>query len=226
MRSSALHRRSRHAPGRWRLQPARRCRSTVCLCPTTERDLADGVGPARRLAEDGARLSIGTDSNALIEPFEEARAVELDERLETGTREGISAARLLRAATADGCAAIGWPDAGTIAPRSLADLVTIRLDGVRLAGTSAEHAVESVVFAAGAADVGDVLVGGGSWCGRAPTSAWTWRRARRLDLPGSVMSSLAIENIGLLVTNSSLGEVRSGSSATRPWCSRTAGWLQ
>jgi formiminoglutamate deiminase len=134
--------------------------STVCLCPTTERDLADGVGPARRLAEDGARLSIGTDSNALIEPFEEARGVELDERLETGTRGGISAARLLRAATADGCAAIGWPDAGAIAPRSLADLVTIRLDGVRLAGTSAEHAVESVVFAAGAADVRDVLVGG------------------------------------------------------------------
>jgi formiminoglutamate deiminase len=133
---------------------------TVCLCPTTERDLADGVGPARRLAADGAVLSLGTDSNALIEPFEEARAVELDERLETGTRGGISTARLLRAATADGCAAIGWPDAGTIAPRGLADLVTIRLDGVRLAGTTADHAIESVVFAAGAADVRDVLVGG------------------------------------------------------------------
>jgi formiminoglutamate deiminase len=133
---------------------------TVCLCPTTERDLADGVGPARRLAEGGALLSLGTDSNALIEPFEEARAVELDERLETGRRGGISAAELLRAASADGCAAIGWPEAGTIAPRGLADLVTIRLDGVRLAGTSAGHAIESVVFAAGAADVRDVLVGG------------------------------------------------------------------
>src|SRR4051794_17599294 len=47
--------------------------SAVCLCPTTERDLADGVGPARRLREAGARLCLGTDSHALIDPFEEAR---------------------------------------------------------------------------------------------------------------------------------------------------------
>jgi formiminoglutamate deiminase len=133
---------------------------TVCLCPTTERDLADGVGPARRLAEAGAKLSLGTDSNALIDPFEEARAVELDERLETGTRGGNSAAELLRAATADGCESIGWPESGRIAPQALADLVTVGLDGVSLAGTSADDAVESLVFAASAADVREVIVGG------------------------------------------------------------------
>jgi formiminoglutamate deiminase len=132
----------------------------VCLCPTTERDLADGVGPARRLAKAGARLSLGTDSHALIDVFEEARAVELDERLETGVRGGHSAAELLRAATVEGCAAVGWPEAGKIAPRGLADLVTIGLDGVRLAGTSADHALESLVFAATAADVRHVIVGG------------------------------------------------------------------
>jgi formiminoglutamate deiminase len=132
----------------------------VCLCPTTERDLADGVGPARLLAKAGARLSIGTDSHALIDPFEEARAVELDGRLETGVRGGHSAAELLRAATTNGSAAIGWPEAGTIAPQGLADLVTIGLDGVRLAGTAVDHAIESVVFAASAADVRDVIVGG------------------------------------------------------------------
>jgi formiminoglutamate deiminase len=132
----------------------------VCLCPTTERDLADGVGSARRLAEAGARLSLGTDSHALIDPFEEARAVELDERLETGVRGGHSAAELLRAATAQGCAAIGWPEAGRIEPQGLADLVTVGLDGVRLAGTSADYALESLVFSAAAADVRDVIVGG------------------------------------------------------------------
>jgi formiminoglutamate deiminase len=132
----------------------------VCLCPTTERDLADGVGPARRLAKARTRLSLGTDSHALIDLFEEARAVELDERLETGLRGGHSAAALLGAATADGCAAIGWPEAGRIAPQRLADLVTVGLDGIRLAGTSADHALEAVVFAAGAADVRDVVVGG------------------------------------------------------------------
>jgi formiminoglutamate deiminase len=132
----------------------------VCLCPTTERDLADGVGPARRLAEAGAPLSLGTDSHALIDVFEEARAVELDERLESGVRGGHSAAELLRAATAGGAGSIGWPDAGRIESGALADLVTVGFDGVRLAGTSAKHALESVVFAGAAGDVRNVLVGG------------------------------------------------------------------
>ena len=59
---------------------------TVCLCPTTERDLADGIGPARRLLDAGASLATGSDSQAVIDPFEEARAIELDERLASGTR--------------------------------------------------------------------------------------------------------------------------------------------
>jgi formiminoglutamate deiminase len=132
----------------------------ACLCPTTERDLADGVGPARRLADAGARLSLGTDSHALIDPFEEARAVELDERLESGERGRHSASELLTAASAGGCAALGWPEAGELAPGRLADLVTVGLDSPRLAGTTASHTVESVVFAASAADVRDVMVGG------------------------------------------------------------------
>ena len=86
--------------------------------------------------------------------------MELDERLESGIRGGHSAAELLRAATQGGAAAIGWPDAGRIGPGALADLVTVGLDGVRLAGTPPEHAIESVVFAAGAGDVREVIVGG------------------------------------------------------------------
>jgi formiminoglutamate deiminase len=134
--------------------------SSVCLCPTTERDLADGVGPARRLVEAGARLCLGTDSHALIDPFEEARAIELDERLTSGLRGAHSATELLGAATSGGSAAIGWPEAGEIAPGGLADLVTVGLDSVRLAGSPESRAVESVVFAASAADVSDVIVGG------------------------------------------------------------------
>jgi formiminoglutamate deiminase len=134
--------------------------SAVCLCPTTERDLADGVGPARRLTEAGARLCLGSDSHALIDPFEEARAVELDERLESGTRGIHSAAELLRAATTGGAESIGWPEAGRIESGALADLVTVGLEGVGLAGTSADHAVESLVFAASPADVRNVIVGG------------------------------------------------------------------
>src|SRR5699024_119801 len=39
-------------------------RSWACFCPTTERDLADGIGPALALREAGARLSLGSDQHA------------------------------------------------------------------------------------------------------------------------------------------------------------------
>jgi formiminoglutamate deiminase len=134
--------------------------TTCCLCPTTERDLADGVGPARTLREAGAALAVGSDSQAVIDLFEEARAIELDERLATGRRGNHRAADLLEAATASGHAAIGWPEAGRLENGALADLITVSLDSVRLAGTRAEDALEATVYAAAAPDVRDVMVAG------------------------------------------------------------------
>jgi formiminoglutamate deiminase len=133
---------------------------TACLCPTTERDLADGIGPARRLVDAGASLATGSDSQAVVDPFEEARAIELDERLASGVRGVHRAPDLLRAATAGGYAALGWPDGGRLEAGALADLTTLSLDSVRLAGTAREHAVAAAVFAAGAADVRHVMTGG------------------------------------------------------------------
>jgi formiminoglutamate deiminase len=133
--------------------------TAVCLCPTTERDLADGVGPARALADAGSPLCLGTDSNAVVDLFEEARAVELDERLVTGRRGHHDPAGLLAAATAAGMDALGW-DAGPLAPGRLADLVTVDLGSVRLAGARPAEAVDQVVFAATAADVTSVVVSG------------------------------------------------------------------
>jgi formiminoglutamate deiminase len=132
----------------------------VCMCPTTERDLADGIGPARALADAGSPLSLGSDSHAVIDLFEEARAVELDERLRTEQRGHWTAAALLHAATVAGHAAIGWPHAGRIATGAPADLVTVGLDSIRLAGTRADTAAASLVFAATAADVRHVTVSG------------------------------------------------------------------
>jgi formiminoglutamate deiminase len=131
-----------------------------CVCPTTERDLADGIGRMRQLADAGASLSLGSDSHAVIDMFEEARAVEMDERLASGERVHHSAAALLRAASSDGHACLGWPDAGRIEPGARADLVTVSLDGVRLAGWDPESALDAVVFAAVAADVRHVFVDG------------------------------------------------------------------
>ncbi|GAA0439519.1 formimidoylglutamate deiminase [Streptomyces luteireticuli] len=132
----------------------------VCMCPTTERDLADGIGPARALQDAGSPLSLGSDSHAVIDLLEEARAMELDERLRTHRRGNWTAARLLRAATADGHAALGWHEAGRIEAGALADLTTVALDSVRTAGPGPELAAETAVFAATAADVRHVVTGG------------------------------------------------------------------
>jgi formiminoglutamate deiminase len=131
--------------------------TTVCLCPTTERDLADGIGQARALADAGSPLCLGSDSHAVIDLFEEARAVELDERLHTERRGHFSADELLAASTLAGNRALGWPDAGRIAEGQRADLVTVDLSSVRTAGA---EPLGAAVFAAGAADVTHVLVDG------------------------------------------------------------------
>jgi formiminoglutamate deiminase len=135
-------------------------RSHVCLCPTTERDLGDGIGPSAALVEAGAALCLGSDSHAVIDLFEEARAVELDERLARIARGHHTAEELLRAATAGGADSLGWTGGGRIEVGALADLTVIDVDGVRLAGAAPDHLVEGAVFAAGASDVRDVMVGG------------------------------------------------------------------
>ncbi|MGH3750736.1 MAG: amidohydrolase family protein, partial [Micromonosporaceae bacterium] len=160
-------------------------RTGVCFCPTTERDLADGVGPAHALVGAGAVLSVGSDSHAVIDLFEEARAVELDERLVTGRRGRHTAESLLAAATEGGAVAAGFAgpsgsgssggsrgtgtgaggDAdvspeGRIAPGARADFVAVRLDSPRLAGAPTADPVAAVVFAATASDVSHVVSGG------------------------------------------------------------------
>ncbi|MGK5544024.1 formimidoylglutamate deiminase [Streptomyces sp. URMC 127] len=132
----------------------------VCMCPTTERDLADGIGPARALQQAGSPLSLGSDSHAVIDLLEEARAMEMDERLHSRTRGHWTAVQLLRAASADGHAALGWDDAGRIEAGALADLTTVALDSVRTVGQPPALAAETAVFAASGADVRDTVVGG------------------------------------------------------------------
>ncbi|PZR99673.1 MAG: formimidoylglutamate deiminase [Candidatus Nephthysia bennettiae] len=133
--------------------------TSVCLCPTTERELADGVGPAAALAAAGSPLCVGSDSQAVIDLFEEARAIELDQRLVSGRRGHHSPEALLEAMTESGAAALGW-DAGRLEPGRLADFVALDLTGFRLAGWEVDDLARQAVYAATAADVTDVVVGG------------------------------------------------------------------
>ncbi|MEU4739587.1 formimidoylglutamate deiminase [Actinosynnema sp. NPDC023658] len=126
----------------------------VCFCPTTEADLADGIGPARELADAGSPLSLGSDQHAVIDPLVEARALEHNERLRTGQRGRFAPAELVAALTNH--ASIGWPEAGRIEVGAPADLVSVRVNSVRTAGAEPDQ----VVLAATAADVTTVVVGG------------------------------------------------------------------
>jgi formiminoglutamate deiminase len=136
------------------------CQTFACLCPTTERDLGDGLAPAQALVAAGCPLTLGSDSHAVIDLLEEARGVEYAERLAQRARGHLTAEALLRAATAAGHASLGWPDAGEIAPGAFADLVAVSLDTVRTAGVADGLALEAAVFAASAADVTDVVISG------------------------------------------------------------------
>lgn len=126
-------------------------RAFACVCRTTERDLGDGLPSLTPMLAAGARLCFGTDSHAISDPFEEARATELDERSRLERRALVDAGALLGAASAEGYAAIGMAGLET------EDRVT--LDGPELAGAAPPYE-DAVVFAANARCVRTVEVAG------------------------------------------------------------------
>ncbi len=128
----------------------------VCFCPTTERDLADGIGPARRLLDTGSQPCLGSDQHAITDLLEEARALEMNERLASGERGRIELSQLVKALTVNGQRSIGWADAGELRVGARADLVVIRMDSQRTAGSLASQ----IILSASAADVDTVIVDG------------------------------------------------------------------
>jgi cytosine/adenosine deaminase-related metal-dependent hydrolase len=130
--------------------------TSACFCPTTERDLADGIGPARRLANAGSPLTLGSDQQAVIDPFEELRGVELHERLATGERARFTPAELIKIASEAGYRSLGWTDGGRIADGALADFVVVRSDSMRTTGAHPDQ----IVYAATGADIDHVVVAG------------------------------------------------------------------
>ena len=127
----------------------------ACFCPTTERDLADGIGPGCELAEQDVPISLGSDQHAVIDPFEEIRGIEMHERLKSHERGRFAVAQLLEMGTSAGYRSLGW-DGGRIAVGALADLVAVRTDSRRTGGV----APAQIIFGATGADVTDVVVGG------------------------------------------------------------------
>jgi formiminoglutamate deiminase len=133
-----------------------RTRTSSCFCPTTERDLADGIGPALELLAAGSPLCLGSDQHAVIDLIEEARALEMHERLVSHQRGRKQPPELMTALAENGHRALGWSDTGTIAVGQRADLVAVRLDTVRTVGSLPDQ----ILLTAFAADVDTVVVDG------------------------------------------------------------------
>ena len=124
----------------------------VCLCRTTERDLGDGMPRVRELTEAGVEICCGVDSHASSDPFEEARAIELDERTRTMKRALFDPSALLRAGTENGARATGT------AERASADRIVLCAERPELAGVDPSQLDASVLFGAHPASVTEVDV--------------------------------------------------------------------
>ncbi|MGH9874132.1 MAG: formimidoylglutamate deiminase [Pyrinomonadaceae bacterium] len=144
-------------------------RAMVCACPTTERNLGDGIVPVDSFFNQGVRVSLGTDSQVEIDLLEDARELEYHLRLQKTERavlassadEGQSAlaAHLFDCATINGAASINAPG-GTLEPGHPADFFTVDLDDPSIAGASSDDLLSAIVFSLSRTAIRDVVVGG------------------------------------------------------------------
>lgn len=160
-------------------------RAHVCACPTTERNLGDGIVPADLFFNANARVALGTDSHAQIDLLEDARELELNLRLAKLSRAVLApeesdeqsdeakpndldeqpsqisslAARLFECATVNGASSVG-ADAGALEAGRAADFFTVNLNDPSIAGAGADDLLASIVFSLTRAAISDVAVGG------------------------------------------------------------------
>jgi formimidoylglutamate deiminase len=140
--------------------------ATICSCPTTERNLGDGVIAADRVMRAGIRVALGSDSQAQIDPLEDARELDYHLRLRDQERsildqiEGKTlASHLFACATVNGARALSVPT-GEFTPGSFADCFTVDLDDLSIAGHSADDLLPITVFSLNRSAIRDVIVNG------------------------------------------------------------------
>lgn len=142
-------------------------KARIGACPTTERNLGDGIGPAEKWSAAGVTTCFGSDSNIQIDLLEDARQFEYHLRLKLLERAVLApdqepetlARRLLESATQIGAESIGAP-AGSLAAGRTADFFTVDLSDPSIAGAGRESLLTNIVFAGQRTAVRHVYVGG------------------------------------------------------------------
>ena len=143
----------------------------VCACPTTERNLGDGVVPVDEYFNEGVPVSLGTDSQIQIDLLEDARELEYHLRLQRMSRNVLAtdntddtdqsalARRLFECATVNGASSIGVAG-GSLKVGAPADFFTVDLDDPSIAGATPENLLANIVFSLSRTAIRDVIVGG------------------------------------------------------------------
>ena len=150
---------------------SRKTGAMVCACPTTERNLGDGVVPADEYQRNGTAICLGTDSHAQIDLLEDARELEYHVRLQKLERAVLSPGAtsdnpaaewpryLFDCATINGARSIDAPG-GMLAAGKPADFFTVDLDDPSIAGASQNDLLAGIVFTLSRAAVREVVVAG------------------------------------------------------------------
>jgi formimidoylglutamate deiminase len=140
--------------------------AVVCSCPTTERDLGDGIVPVDALMTSGVRHALGSDSQAQIDPLEDARELDYHLRLAQQQRAVLDqiggqsiAARLFECATIHGAQALGV-ETGSLRAGEFGDMISINLNEISIAGNTPETLLPLLVFGASRSAIRDVVVNG------------------------------------------------------------------
>jgi formimidoylglutamate deiminase len=143
-----------------------KARATVCSCPTTERNLGDGFVRADEILTAGIRVALGSDSQAQIDPLEDARELEYHLRLQQQKRAILDqvggktlAEQLIDSATIHGARSLAV-SSGELKPGAFADFFTVDLNDVSIAGNSAEDLLPILVFSLNRSAIRDVMVNG------------------------------------------------------------------
>jgi formimidoylglutamate deiminase len=165
-------------------------RAMVCACPTTERNLGDGIVPVDSFFEQAVRVSLGSDSHTEIDLLEDARELEYHLRLQKTERvvldpgrsptvregstaiEGEPGTKALPngrpsalAARLFDCATINGAASinapgGTLETGHPADFFTVDLNDPSIAGASSDDLLSAIVFSLSRTAIRDVVVGG------------------------------------------------------------------
>ena len=143
-----------------------RAKAIIGACPTTERNLGDGILPADALMRVGVRIAFGSDSLTQIDPLENARELEYNlrlQKLERAVLDTIDDAglpqRLFDCATLHGAASVGAPG-GSLEAANVADFFTVDLDDPSIAGTNADELLAGIVFGLSKSAIREVGVNG------------------------------------------------------------------